>query len=96
MGESTRKDRICELKALRAELMAAKEKMDSGESDGEASNASITSVRSAYIESMEEQQSSSMSRDSAREELYSQYSDEQQEDNKEKQGKTLVRTLGRR
>ncbi len=96
MEERTREDRIRELKALRAELMAAKEKMDSGESDGEASNASIASIRKDYTESMEDQYSSAMSQDSAREELYSQYNDEQQEDSKEEQGKTLVRTLGRR
>ena len=96
MKERTREDRIRELKALRAELMAAKEKMESGESDGESSNASIASLRKDYMNSVDEQQSSSISRDSAKEELYSQYSDEQQEDNKEEQGKALVKTLGRR
>lgn len=96
MEERTREDRIRELKALRAELMAAKEKMESGESDGESSNASIASLRKDYMNSVDEQQSSSILRDSAKEELYSQYSDEQQEDNKEEQGKTLVKTLGRR
>ena len=96
MEERTREDRIRELKALRAELMAAKEKMESGESDGESSNASIASIRKDYMNSVDEHQGSLISRDSAKEELYSQYSDEQQEDNKEEQGKTLVKTLGRR
>lgn len=96
MEEYTREERIRELKALRAELMAAKEKMESGESDGESSNASIASIRKDYMNSVDEHQSSSISRDFAKEELYSQYSDEQQEDNKEEQGKTLVKTLSRR
>ena len=82
MEERTREDRIRELKALRAELMAAREKMESGESDGEASNASLASIR--------------ISKHSAKEEVYSQYSDAHQEDNTEEQGKMLVRTLGRR
>lgn len=96
MEERTREDRIRELKALRAELMAAKEKMESGESDGEASNASIASIRKDYTSAMNEQQNDVISEDSAKEEMYSQYSDAHQEDNTEEQGKTLVRTLGRR
>lgn len=96
MEAYTREEHIRELKALRTELMAAKEKMESGENDGESSNASIASIRKDYMNSVDEHQSSSISRDSAKEELYSQYSEEQQEDNKEEQGKTLVKTLGRR
>ena len=93
MGEYTREKHIQELKAMRAELMAAKEKMESDDSESESANAANASVRKQYVDSINEQQSYSQSYEDSREEMYSHYSDDQEYDNQVEQGEVLVRKL---
>lgn len=56
MAERSREDRIRELKAMRAELMAIKEQMESGDGDDEAASVSLASIRKNYAEEFDETQ----------------------------------------
>lgn len=94
MAEKSREDRIRELKAMRAELMAIKEQMESGDGDDEAASASLASIRKNYAEEFDETRQQGETLDDAKREVYSQYESEEQTNNEE-QGKKLVRGLRR-
>lgn len=94
MAEKSREDRIRELKAMRAELMAIKEQMESGDGDDEAASASLASIRKNYAKEFDETRQQGETLDDAKREVYSQYESEEQTNNEE-QGKKLVRGLRR-
>ncbi len=94
MAEKSREDQIRKLKAMRAELMAIKEQMDSGDGDDEAASASLASIRKNYAEEFDETRQQGETLDDAKREVYSQYESEEQTNNEE-QGKKLVRGLRR-
>lgn len=94
MTEMTREERIRELKAMRAELMAIKEKMESGDGDSEAANASLAAIRQNYSTDSDEYRTQGTTMDDAKREVYSQYEGEEQT-HEEEQGKKLVRELRR-
>lgn len=94
MAERTREERIRELKAMRAELMAIKEQMESGDGDSEAANASLAAIRQNYSSETGELESQGFSMEEAKREVYSQYEGEEQT-HEDEQGKNLVRGLRR-
>lgn len=94
MTERTREERIRELKAMRAELMAIKEQMESGDGDSEAANASLAAIRQNYSADSDEYRTQGSTMDDAKREVYSQYKGEEQT-HEEEQGKKLVRGLRR-
>lgn len=88
MAEKSREDRIRELKAMRAELMAIKEQMESGDGDDEAASASLASIKN-YAEEVDETRQQGETLDDAKREVYSQYESKEQTNN-EKQEKTCL------
>lgn len=90
----TREERIRELKAMRAELMAIKEQLESEDGDSEAANASLASIRKNYSSDLDEAMSQGTTLDDAKREIYSQYEGEEPSRD-EDQGKQLTRGLRR-
>lgn len=94
MAERTGEEKIRKLKAMRAELMAVKEQMESGDGDSEAANASLAAIRQKYSADSDEYRTQGTTMDEAKREVCSQYEGEEQT-HEEEQGKKLIRGLRR-
>lgn len=90
----TREEQIQELKNMRSELMAIKEKMDLGDNDSESAASSMAALRKRYFEESEGSVFQESGIEDAKQEIYSQYEEANKAD-AEEQGKSLVRSLRR-
>ena len=97
MREKTSEEKIKELKAIRAELMAIKEYSESDEGEGNNSdrNTNIVSIRREYLDdSSKSTEKNSSPIEDARSDLYAQYEDTEEYESKNSEGKSM--TLNRR
>ena len=78
MLEKTREEQIRELKAMRAELMAIKEQIESDEGNSEATSETLAALKKQYMLDVDDIKSQGVVADDAKHEIYSQYQDEEQ------------------
>ena len=90
MNSEERQQKINELKALRAELMAYKESMEGAEGESNAGNAELASLKKAYMNEEEPERTESQDYEAAKKYFYDQYDGE--ENSQENQ---ISRTRGR-
>jgi hypothetical protein len=76
--EKTREEQIRELKAMRAELMAIKEQIESDEGNSEATSETLAALKKQYMLDVDDIKSQGVVADDAKHEIYSQYQDEEQ------------------
>lgn len=96
MKGATREERIQELKSLRAELLAMREKATDGEADTIESQSSWDSLRKEYAEGLKAETSGTHKMDEAKKELYAQFSNETSSDDDSDDNPVLRRVLVRR
>lgn len=87
MDATTKEDRVRDLKSLRAELLALKEKMDSEDADGEETRSALAALRKSYFKEFSEENVETSSIDEAKKGVWTQYesceeSDEEDAENK--------------
>lgn len=92
MVNEDRQQKINELKALRAELLAIKEAQEEGESgEGNAKNDALKSLRKEYTSELELNTQEKEGIDSVRQDIYKQYEKESEDNISDSQQKVLTR-----